>query len=174
MRALRRHTDAYKDAEGYNLSIISHLHVSSQIATRSVSTLSNPENAIANPYLSVCPPHHLQSHTPQTIQTPLATEMCYTLFFPSLPSLCHAVPKHLFNLTMYFICDGIINNPQWGMAHCKTEDCVPYGVFGSYRSKGECPHCIGGILGGRVLFVWFFFFFSFQEFFLIDGVRSDG
>ncbi|BCR89820.1 uncharacterized protein ACHE_51018S [Aspergillus chevalieri] len=79
--------------------------------------------------------------------------MCYTLTFPSLPSLCHAAPRHLVNLTMYFICDEITNNPQWGMTHCKAEDCIPYGVFGSYRSKGECPHCIEEVVGERVLFV---------------------
>lgn len=86
----------------------------------------------------------------------LDIKMCYILSFPSLPSVCHAAPKHLVNLTMYFICDEITNNPQWGMAHCRAEDCAPYGVFGSYRSKGECPHCIRRVVGGSVLFVCFF------------------
>lgn len=44
------------------------------------------------------------------------------------------------------------------MMHCKPEECIPYGVFGSHRSKSECPHCIGAVVGQRVLFVCFCFY----------------
>lgn len=79
--------------------------------------------------------------------------MCEILTLPHLPSNCASLPKHTVKMTMYFTCDEITKHPECGRRHCKRADCKPYGVFGSWRSKGECAYCIAAWSKKRVVLV---------------------